>query len=440
VKSDARYDLAVRESAEPIQPGEWLTYKLSYGYRQAAPVIANATLRMHLAPGTSFISASGDGVLIGDSVEWDLGTLNPGDGGFRELTVQVDAGDASVLQAAAQIFDSDNPVQQSAWQAHTTVDATTPIGVQIDVNADPARPNELLNAQFIVTNRDSVARIVTLRGRYPQGLNSVAISNAGWNTPASCSPSFCDPTNLVTWSFGSIPAGQSVTLRIRWNGALVSPEGGPLASKRLAYVGNEGSYLMYAARWFPFHDYAADRATSDITIIVPTGTQVGGISDEPVNPQVDKTGTTRFRFVTKQPQLVGNFIAGQYIVTLHTTEPAAVSPSRSRSAPRATASRYTRLSGPACGTSAEWNSSAPPRGARHWKNSTPCEPRATAARLCRAIRPGSLVCIRSVVWMRFGAVSISSQPGPPGLRRAQPRARSAANAACSSAPAPGSEG
>ncbi|HEV2904206.1 MAG TPA: M1 family aminopeptidase, partial [Pyrinomonadaceae bacterium] len=110
-----------------------------------------------------------------------------------------------------------------------------------------------------------------------------------------------------------VPAGQPVTLRIRWGGALISPEGGPLASKRLAYVGTEGSYLMYAARWFPFHDYMADRATSDITVIVPTGVQVGGVSDEPVNPQVDKSGTTRFRFVQKTPQLVGNFVAGQFI-------------------------------------------------------------------------------------------------------------------------------
>src|SRR5947209_7104023 len=98
-----------------------------------------------------------------------------------------------------------------------------------------------------------------------------------------------------------VPANQPVTIRMRWSGALTSPEGGPLANKRLAYVGPEGSYLMYASRWFPFHDYAADRATSDITVIVPTGVQVGGISDEPVTPQVDKTGTTRFRFVNKQP-------------------------------------------------------------------------------------------------------------------------------------------
>jgi len=110
-----------------------------------------------------------------------------------------------------------------------------------------------------------------------------------------------------------VPANQPVTVRIRWSGALTSPEGGPLANKRLAYIGAEGSYLMYASRWFPFHDYAADRATSDITIIVPTGVLVGGISDDPVNPQVDKAGVTRFRFVNKQPVLIGNFVAGQYV-------------------------------------------------------------------------------------------------------------------------------
>ena len=67
-----------------------------------------------------------------------------------------------------------------------------------------------------------------------------------------------------------VPAAQPVTLRIRWSGALTSPEGGPLANKRLAYVGPEGSYLMYASRWFPFHDYAADRATAILNKWVET--------------------------------------------------------------------------------------------------------------------------------------------------------------------------
>ncbi|MBA3320667.1 MAG: tetratricopeptide repeat protein [Pyrinomonadaceae bacterium] len=103
-----------------------------------------------------------------------------------------------------------------------------------------------------------------------------------------------------------------VTLRFRWGGALVTPEGGPLATKRLAYVGEEGSYLMYAARWFPFHDYAADRATAEITMLVPTGVQVAGVSDEPVTAQ-PRGGLTAYRFVNRQPTLVGSFAAGRYV-------------------------------------------------------------------------------------------------------------------------------
>lgn len=110
-----------------------------------------------------------------------------------------------------------------------------------------------------------------------------------------------------------VPAGQPVTLRFRWSGALESPEGGPLATKRLAYVGEDGSYLMYAGRWFPFHDYAADRATADITVIVPAGMQVAGSSDEPVVKQTDANGMSRYRFVNSKPALVGNIAAGPYI-------------------------------------------------------------------------------------------------------------------------------
>src|SRR5215218_3091834 len=111
-----------------------------------------------------------------------------------------------------------------------------------------------------------------------------------------------------------LPANQPVTLRVRWGGALVSPEGGPLATRRLAYVGTEGSYLMYASRWFPFHDYAADRATSDITFIVPSGLQVAGTSDDAVAAQpAPNQGAVRYRFVHRQPVLIGNFAAGQYI-------------------------------------------------------------------------------------------------------------------------------
>lgn len=105
----------------------------------------------------------------------------------------------------------------------------------------------------------------------------------------------------------NVPANTPVTLRFKYAGALVTAEGGPLLTKRLAYVGANNGYLFYAARWFPFHDYAADRATSDITVSVPTGYQLIGYSETPVSNVGGKT-----RFVQSKPALIGNFAYGKY--------------------------------------------------------------------------------------------------------------------------------
>ncbi len=105
----------------------------------------------------------------------------------------------------------------------------------------------------------------------------------------------------------NVAAGTNLTLQFKYGGILVTPEGGPLLTKRLAYIGPNDGYLMYAARWFPFNDYAADKATSDITITLPARFQVVGNSDAPLT----KTGG-KFNFVRKNPSLVGNFTYGVY--------------------------------------------------------------------------------------------------------------------------------
>jgi aminopeptidase N len=109
------------------------------------------------------------------------------------------------------------------------------------------------------------------------------------------------------------PAGSDITLTFDYAGALASPEGGPIPDTRLAYIGPEGSYLFYAARWFPFHGYAADRATSDISMTVPKGWTVAGHSANPVTPLTNKDGRVTFTFVETQPTLPGSFAAGQFI-------------------------------------------------------------------------------------------------------------------------------
>lgn len=105
-----------------------------------------------------------------------------------------------------------------------------------------------------------------------------------------------------------VAANTPVTLRFRYAGTLLTPEGGVLATKRLAAVTDEISYLLYPARWFPFHDYAADRAASDITLIVPAGLQAVGYSEEPVAASAGG----RYRFVNRKPALIGNFAVGKF--------------------------------------------------------------------------------------------------------------------------------
>ncbi len=101
--------------------------------------------------------------------------------------------------------------------------------------------------------------------------------------------------------------GVPLTLRFKYSGILELPAGGPLLSKRLAYIGKDQGYLMYAARWFPFHDYAADLATSDITVSLPAELTLVGFSDQPVTNAGGK-----YHFVQSRPALVGNFAYGRY--------------------------------------------------------------------------------------------------------------------------------
>ena len=105
----------------------------------------------------------------------------------------------------------------------------------------------------------------------------------------------------------TVTKGTPVTLRFRYGGVLITAQGGPLLTKKLASIGINNGYLMYAARWFPFHNYAADQATSDISVSIPVGFQLVGFSDAPVSQSGGK-----YRFVQSKPALIGNFAYGKY--------------------------------------------------------------------------------------------------------------------------------
>ncbi len=90
-----------------------------------------------------------------------------------------------------------------------------------------------------------------------------------------------DALNLRIDLGTQVPANEPITLNFVYEGMLTSAQGGVLANKRLAYIGSEGSYLTYASRWFPFHGYASDIATYQISLIAPSDLTVVGLSTQP---------------------------------------------------------------------------------------------------------------------------------------------------------------
>lgn len=68
----------------------------------------------------------------------------------------------------------------------------------------------------------------------------------------------------------------STTLEIDYEGSLASSDDSPVQGLKLAYVGDDTSYLLYAGRWFPMSGYGVNRFTATMKITVPAGWAVIG--------------------------------------------------------------------------------------------------------------------------------------------------------------------
>lgn len=103
-------------------------------------------------------------------------------------------------------------------------------------------------------------------------------------------------------------AGSEVIVRFKYSGVLVDAQGGPLLTKRLAFIGPEDGYLKYAARWFPFNEYGADRATAKIRVALPKDFRIATGGSEPVIAVKDG----RFEIVHTNAGLIGNIAYGRF--------------------------------------------------------------------------------------------------------------------------------
>jgi Peptidase family M1 domain len=120
-----------------------------------------------------------------------------------------------------------------------------------------------------------------------------------------------------------LPAGllkdATTTLTFEYEGSLDNADNSPVPGLKLAYIGDDTSYLLYAGRWFPVSGYGLNRFTSSISITVPAHMLVIGsgkatASDvaPPKKPTASVLPTKTFTFVSTKPSFPGTIIAGVF--------------------------------------------------------------------------------------------------------------------------------
>lgn len=120
-----------------------------------------------------------------------------------------------------------------------------------------------------------------------------------------------------------LPAGlskdSSMTLTFEYEGQLENADDSPVPGLKLAYIGDDTSYLLYAGRWFPVSGFGLDRFTSTISINLPahmlvigSGKESVGETSAPKKPTASVLPTKTFKFVSEKPSFPGTIIAGVF--------------------------------------------------------------------------------------------------------------------------------
>jgi aminopeptidase N len=118
--------------------------------------------------------------------------------------------------------------------------------------------------------------------------------------------------NAVRVTFPTaLPKGTTTTLTFEYEGALANADDSPVEGLKLAYIGEDVTYLLYPGRWFPVLNYGIDRFTSEINITAPAGTVIigsGSVKPEKAAP----TGKVVASFRWEKPSFPGTIIAGPF--------------------------------------------------------------------------------------------------------------------------------
>ena len=121
-----------------------------------------------------------------------------------------------------------------------------------------------------------------------------------------------DGLNLTVDFINPQVEGRLSSIMVQYAGPLASADGSPVENIKLAYVGPEGSYLLYPARWFPVSGYGVNRFAATMRITVPSNEMV--VASGKAQAPVRQTGKTTYIYESSERSFPGTVIAGEYSV------------------------------------------------------------------------------------------------------------------------------
>ncbi|MDR3676031.1 MAG: M1 family aminopeptidase [Acidobacteriota bacterium] len=109
-----------------------------------------------------------------------------------------------------------------------------------------------------------------------------------------------------------LPASKPASITVTYGGMLNSADSSPVEGLKVAYVGPEGSYLLYPGRWFPVSAYSVNRFSATMNITVPSDETV--IASGKASAPVRETGKVTYTYEFDKSSFPGTVIAGRYVV------------------------------------------------------------------------------------------------------------------------------
>jgi len=217
IESPPDLELSLEDGGgDPAIPGSELTYEILFG-NPTGFTASNSTLRMAVPAGTTFVSASGGGVLGADGVvEWSVGSIGGGGNGKRALTVSVDPAldDGGILRAVARL--DDNAGSRAEASADTRIYGDSPLTLSLALAPEQAAPGDAITGTLVVENvgvgpLDGVEVEVIL----PEEMANFSIA-APTGATAACLGTFtassCAAGERLVFSVGTLAAGTDATL------------------------------------------------------------------------------------------------------------------------------------------------------------------------------------------------------------------------------------